>query len=121
MDFIIQSTDRDWTPNQRMKIDQTTLLYNDTNPLEKIPYDFRYKFECDDINCTKHNLKIIDWEANQAFRSFREDYGDESKVLIKLKEKYFNDFFKNPKKESYFIVGNVAHKRTFIIIAYILI
>jgi hypothetical protein len=43
--------------------------------LEVIPFDFVYRFECDDERCAMHEMEIFDWEAGQAYRNFRRRYG----------------------------------------------
>lgn len=51
-------------------------------------------------------MKITDWEFCQAYRHFRQIYGNEYTVQQKLKEKYLG-YFTDQRRNSYFIVGTV--------------
>lgn len=115
-DLIITEADKEWTPKQQAILDQTSLLDTESKSLEKVPWDFSYVFSCNDDKCIKHHkLKITDWEIYQAFRHFKRYYRSEHEALIKLKEKYLG-FFKDPKRDSYLIVGTVNRWPTFIVI-----
>ena len=39
--------------------------------LEKIPYDFSYKFRCPEPTCNTHTMKCTDWEMGQSWRKWR--------------------------------------------------
>jgi hypothetical protein len=57
------------------------------NPIEPIPYDFRYSFFCHGYSeCPGHNLLIIDWEIGQSFRSWRYKYRSES--LLRFRKQF---------------------------------
>jgi hypothetical protein len=53
--------------------------------LEKIPFDFSYKFRCDDPNCNTHTMKCTDWEMGQAWRKWRIEYGDQWETAFRHK------------------------------------
>jgi len=74
--------------------------------LEKIPYDFRYEFVCDETGCGTHRLKCIDWEMGAAWRSWRDKYGDQWET--KFREKFESDLVKEC--DLHFCVGTLkAH------------
>lgn len=74
--------------------------------IEKIPYDFKYSFECaSEAECPGHTLQIIDWEIGQAFRSWRKLYKDDLTLLKKIEEMWLLKMF-SQKNDSYFFVGN---------------
>jgi hypothetical protein len=80
-------------------------------PIEPIPYDFRYSFFCqDEPDCPGHNLLIIDWEINQAYRQWRYNYKPEPLLLEKIKERWLNNMCTN-KHDTYFFVGNTKRFR----------
>ena len=67
--------------------------------LEKIPWDFSFRFICNDPNCKIiHKLKITDWELYQAYRNFKKTYSLKSIALEKLKEKYMGFFLQRVEK-----------------------
>lgn len=39
--------------------------------LEKIPYEFRIKYWCDDDRCKSHDATVTDWEIGQLYRNCR--------------------------------------------------
>lgn len=114
-DMHIVPCSKEWTPKEQAILDQGSLLDVEMKSLEKVPWEFSLQFDCDDENCIHHKLSIRDWELYQAFRNFRRTYKSEHEALIKLKDKYL-DFFNNPNRDSYLIVGTVNRWPTFIII-----
>lgn len=75
--------------------------------IEEIPFHFYYRFRCvSESNCPGHNLSIIDWEINQAFRTWRVKYQDEKVLLRKIEEKWLR--IADPtRSDVYFYVGNL--------------
>ncbi len=46
-------------------------------PLEKLPFDFHYRYECNGPSGTiEHRHKLSDWEVGALFRNCRRDHGD---------------------------------------------
>jgi hypothetical protein len=69
---------------------------------EKIPYKFSYRFL--DSNGNKRTLMIEDWEINQLYRNCLErSKGREDEAVMKVREKYFDDFVKT--KDLYLFLG----------------
>ena len=80
-------------------------------PIEEIPFDFRYQFHYrgkDD--CSGHDLLIIDWELSQSYRTWRYKYRDQDLLIEKIKEKWLGNMCSD-KKDTYFFVGNVNRFR----------
>jgi hypothetical protein len=78
----------DWTPHQRALLSRQLLPFG-SGPkaeLEKVPFDFRYEFQCDDSECNGHKLMCTDWEMGQSYRSWRRTYG--AGWEQKFREKY---------------------------------
>jgi len=118
-DLVITETDRDWTPKQKLYLSQMSIFDNERHKkvLEKIPWEFQFKFTCDDDRCNGHKIIITDWEIYQTYRNFKNRYKDEKIALQYLKDKWLG-MFNNPKNDAYFIVGTVHRFKTFIIIGY---
>ncbi|MEW5746454.1 MAG: hypothetical protein AB1805_13565 [Nitrospirota bacterium] len=90
---------------------QRSLFRKDKCVIEAVPFEFRYQFSCfAEPDCPGHDLLIIDWEINQAFRSWRYKYKQETVLLQKIEERWLNDLCSD-KKDTYFIVGNMARFR----------
>ncbi|HBQ27258.1 MAG TPA: hypothetical protein DD791_12750 [Syntrophomonas sp.] len=93
---------------------QQDLFGIEKKPLEKMPYSFHYRFRCDDENCSGHDITIIDWEIQQAYRSWLIKYG-EDELLNKIKQKWL-DTLCDPGRDTYFIVGTHHVFKIFIIL-----
>jgi len=76
------------------------------DPLEDIPYVFRYSFFCENKKeCQGHTYPIIDWEIAQSFRSWRRLYKTTEK-LLEMIEKKWTGLICAPTRDTYFYVGN---------------
>ncbi|PIU51749.1 hypothetical protein COS91_02845 [Candidatus Desantisbacteria bacterium CG07_land_8_20_14_0_80_39_15] len=87
-------------------------FFNKTkNAIEVIPFDFRFKFFCqEEPECKGHDFSIIDWEIGQAYRSWRTNYKTEDLLLEKIKERWL-DRICFAKNDIYFYVGNMKRFR----------
>lgn len=75
--FIIERDTPDWTPDEYKKLLQYSIYdKHHLEPLEKIPYKFSYRFTCDEPHCRGHKLVCVDWELGQAYRQWKQKYGD---------------------------------------------
>ena len=103
-DFIFEPGEKEWSDADRNLLSQLKLFGNDKNILEKIPYKFKIKYKCFDLNCKGHFQGIIDWETAQLYRNLKKK--DRGSIIIeKIKSKYLDDVCKSD-KDFYFIVGN---------------
>jgi hypothetical protein len=74
---IVPEERPDWTAKEREKLLQYDLFDKKPfQPLEKIPFKFYYRFVCDDLGCKGHRLHCCDWEMGEAYRKWRDQYGD---------------------------------------------
>lgn len=81
------------------------------NTVENIPFDFRYKFFCqEEPECKGHDFSIIDWEIGQSYRNWRTKYKTEDLLLEKIKERWL-DRICSAKNDIYFYVGNMKRFR----------
>jgi hypothetical protein len=112
--FEIKGTSPQWTREQLAILSQQNFLTpTPRQPLEKIPYDFFYHFECEAESCTGHKMKIVDWELHQSYRNWQDKYGSEWES--RLREKY-EDWVVN-KRDLHFFVGTMLrHPQTWIIV-----
>jgi hypothetical protein len=76
--LVVQRDTLDWTPAEREKLFQPTVHdHLPFAPLEKIPYKFSYKFECQEQGCKGHELLCVDWELGESWRQWKRKYGDD--------------------------------------------
>jgi hypothetical protein len=111
---ITPERNSDWTPAERERLSQQGLFETEPLvPLEKIPYKFHYRFKCDDMDCGGHRLSCVDWELGQAYRKWRQDYGDQRESA--LREKFERQIIE--RFNTHFFVGTIkAHPHVWIIV-----
>lgn len=110
---IKASKPNDWTPEEKAKLlqwqQQASLLdaveeQRDVPLLEKIPFEFRYLYECrvnGQVFTYKH--KLVDWEAGALFRKLRRKFGPEGWEQP-FREKYEHEL---PNKDLLLMLGNI--------------
>lgn len=96
---------------------QFGLYGKNPDPIEAIPYDFRYSFFChDNADCPGHDLPIIDWEVMQSYRKWRHDYKTEESLLDAIKKKWLDNMCSD-NHDTYFYVGNMQRfKENFMVL-----
>jgi len=112
--FVIEPDEPTWTPRQLAKLRQHSLF--DPLPakeLEKIPFKFKYEFQCDEASCRGHELSCTDWEINESYRKWKRIYGVNWKA--KLQERYETDMIL--RNDTHFYVGTLhSYPSTWIIV-----
>jgi hypothetical protein len=69
-----------WDSSKQGLVDQPSFFMPSKTGLEKIPYRFRYTYHCKSPTCRGHRQTIVDWELGQAFRDFRDRYGESDAI-----------------------------------------
>lgn len=112
--LLISPDDRDWTESQRLMLSQQHLFAEaPQQELQKIPYVFRYKLYCDDVDCRSHTLMCTDWEMGESYRKWNSEYGDAWKEKFRLR--YESEMIN--RNDTHFYVGTVlSHPHRWIII-----
>lgn len=102
--FLIEPTETEWTHEQRSLLGQQVMFQEGPeHELEKIPYNFRYEFQCDESSCNGHSLSCTDWEMGQAYRSWRRQYGDNWEQ--KFRQRFETEMIS--RYDTHFYVGTV--------------
>ncbi len=105
-DVTMRHVGTEWTGRQKAKIDQ--LWFDDLTgrkPLEKIPFEARYRYFCQDDKCTGHHQKIIDWELGQLYRRLKKEGGSIEEVQESIRDKFLNVLC-GESRDPHFFVGN---------------
>jgi hypothetical protein len=113
LDLVIEPADREWKPEWQMMFQQLTLFGPPQKPLAKLPYKWKYVFECED-NPTPHSGMIEDWELGVLFLKLREEM-EERAAAEKVKEKYLNVLCA-PTRDTRFFMGTVFPYNTWIVL-----
>jgi len=103
-----------WTQGQLATLRQGHLFEKKPEKeLEKIPFSFRYKFQCDEESCTGHTMICTDWEMGESLRKWKVEYGNQWES--KFRQKYEKEMIE--KHDTHFFVGTVhQHPATWIIV-----
>jgi hypothetical protein len=96
-----------WTQQQLMNLRQSLLFEAaPKQELEKIPFDFKYRYVCAAPGCGGHDMICTDWEMGQAYRRWRRDYGEGWEQPFR--QRFERDMIE--KNDTHFYVGNL-HQR----------
>jgi hypothetical protein len=102
--LLIEPITPDWTPKQQEALKQTLLFQESPEqPLEKIPYDFKYEFRCNNPSCNMHTMLCTDWEMGQSYRRWRRQYGAGWEAAFR--QTYEHDMIQ--RYDTHFFVGNL--------------
>jgi hypothetical protein len=111
---VVAEPETAWDARQLNILTQLSLFAQDKSVLEKIPWRFSYRYWCNG-RCNGHKQTIIDWEIHQAYRKWRDLYGD-VEATRRVQDKWLNGLC-GPSKEPVFFVGNqFRHRESFLVL-----
>lgn len=113
--LIIEKTDSDWTPEQKVILSQKTLGFDEMpkEELEKIPFNFVYDFTCSAPGCRGHRMGCTDWEMAEAYRRWKTKY--RAGWEAKFRERFERDMIE--KFDTHFYVGTLhQHPKNWMIV-----
>lgn len=85
------------------------------SPLEAAPFKLKYRYRCESEKCPGHHQSIIDWEAGESARKWREGYSESD--LVDAMRKTWLDQLCATDRDTYFYLGNqAAHRRSFLVL-----
>lgn len=109
LEFVAKPVSAEWSRAQEEKLKQN-LLYDEKKPLEKVPFEFRFRWR--DRDGDEHNSLVIAWEFGQTWRKYRHKY---DKPVEEMRRKWLNDIC-GPGRTISFFMGNMARfPRTFMV------
>jgi len=89
IDLEITPTTSVWKPKQQAIFSQLRLFERPPKPLRKIPYEFRYVFECEDSD-SPHKAMILDWELGVLFLKESDRLGSDEEAAKSVKHKFLD-------------------------------
>jgi hypothetical protein len=112
--FTMRRTTDDWTDAELTKLTQEDLFRHAPRwTLDKLPWEFRYEFRCDDPRCNGHKFQVFDWEMGQSYRKWSGKYGLDWPNA--MQEKYMRDLAET--RDLYFFLGTIArHPKSWTIV-----
>ncbi|MCH7726992.1 MAG: hypothetical protein IH991_10990 [Planctomycetes bacterium] len=118
-DLIAEPTEREWKKSFLEELKQARLWEDRTvsrEPPRKVPYRFKYVFECDDPRCKGHRMMNEDWELGALYWRLIDSGATEAEAVEKVREKFLNELC-GPTRDTYFFVGTVlAHPKSWVVI-----
>jgi hypothetical protein len=102
---IIKEADAEWAGRKRAVLDQFVLFDPIETKLEKIPFEFRYRYRCEEPDCHGHTQLIIDWELMELYRKLRSRQATQEEISAKIRERYLGKLC-GQNKDTHFFVGN---------------
>jgi len=102
LDLKIEPTETLWKQEWQALFDQMTLFGPSQKPLRKIPYKFKFIFECSDSK-RKHPAMIEDWELGTLFLKEAERLGSDEAAAQSVKNKYLGELCRADKDTRFYI------------------
>ena len=100
--FEYKETDPEWDPGKLEAVRAIASqpdLFDDQSwhrtfqIVDKVPYNFYYRIE--DADGQKSSMRILEWQIGALYRNcLRSAEGDETQALVKVRQKYFDQFMK---------------------------
>jgi hypothetical protein len=109
--------DRDaWEPDKQLIVDQPSLLFPGKRGLEKVPFRFSYRYRCaGEAGCPGHEQSIVDWEIAEAFRRWRERYGEQA-ALDRIRAKWTEQLWASDRDTAIFTGNQFRNRDGFLIL-----
>lgn len=114
LDLEVTETEREWKPKYQQIYQQMRLFGNPPKPLKKIPYEFRYVFECED-SVKPHRALITDWELGVLYLKEEDRLGSELAAVESVKKKYLDEICSD-NKDTRFFMGTTLPYNTWLVI-----
>lgn len=113
LDLKIEPDDEKWKPEWEAFMKQL-LLFGERKPLRKIPFSFRYVFECEDSS-TPHTATLTDWEAGVLWLKEYARLGDGRAAAKQVRSKFLNEVC-GQGKDTRFFMGTVMPYNTWLVL-----
>lgn len=102
LDLEVTPDRRRWKPAQEQALSQMALFGPPPKPLRRIPFKFRYVFECED-STRAYRAMIEDWELGTLFLHEAERLCSDSEAAESVKTKFLNEICRNDKDTRFFM------------------
>lgn len=102
LDVEIEESSPRWKPKWQEALAQLQLFGPPPRPLRKIPYTFRYVFECTDSD-KPHRAMIEDWELGALFLKESDRLGSDEAAAKSVKAKFFDELCRADKDTRFFM------------------
>lgn len=84
--------------------------------LEPAPYRLKYRYTCMSTGCNGHSQTLIDWEAGEAARSWKQAGASDQDLPALLRQKFLDQLCAAD-RDTYLFLGNQhQHRRSFLVL-----
>jgi hypothetical protein len=119
-DLDVTSDDPDWKPGFRAALAQARLWENRTvsqEPPRKVPFKFRFLFECDDPICKRsHRMMIEDWEVGALFWKCVDAGATHQEACQRVKQKFLDQICAADRDTHFYVGTLLAYPKTWVVI-----
>ncbi len=84
-------------------------------PPRKMPWRFRYKFECHDSRCRGHEMMIEDWEVHRLYWRLVDEGNTPEQAATQVRQKFLETLC-GKSRDVHFYVGTVLEYGTWVVI-----
>jgi hypothetical protein len=115
IDLKIEKSEEVWDESQAGILNQQRLFGESVKDLAKIPYKFRYVFECEDSH-KPHTAMCEDWELGALYlNELKRLKGNSQKAAESVRHKFFDDLCA-PDKDTRFFMGTIFPFNTWVVL-----
>lgn len=114
LDLEITPAEREWKGKWQNIYQQRRMFVDPPKPLRKLPFEFRYVFECEDSD-KPHRALITDWELGTLYLKEEARLGSEQAAVDSVKNRFFGDICRAD-KDTRFYMGTVYPYNQWIVI-----
>ncbi len=114
LDIEITKAEIEWSGKWKNHFAQMRLFGEPLKPLKKIPYEFRYVFECEDSK-KPHKALISDWELGTLYLKEEARLGSPEAAAESVKHKFFDEICGDD-KDTRFYMGTTLPFNSWIVI-----
>jgi len=109
-DLIIEDDAPEWKRSFLEELKQSRMFEyrkRTKEPPRKVPFKFKYRFECDDERCRgNHRMMVEDWEVGALFWRLVDAGATQKEAARQVRAKFLDDIC-GPGKETHFFVGTI--------------
>ena len=110
LDLKIEESDPNWKPEWQSVLNQLRLFGPQPKQLAKIPFEFRYVFECKDSS-KPHTAMITDWELGALYLREVKRLGNERRAVESVKNKFFDELCGSNKDTRFFMGTTLPYNK----------
>lgn len=114
LDVLVEDAPGEWKPEWKASLNQGLLFENAPKEIRKLPFSWKYVFECDDSDGRPHTAMNEDWEIGVLYWKELERLGTPEKAANSVRNKCLQ--MVTPDRDARFFMGTVFPYNTWIVL-----